>query len=882
MSKLNIKAKRIVTIPYPNESLEENDKLVEDEVNPNAANVGLGEDGSEDVSEDEAEDDDPEEVPGSDDAVRTDLRRKFDAMSDIQLDLAMSKLLQAQKAGPHSLSRVVSDILNSPLEGSDVRDVRDDTYLGFDVLPGHIQQERTMESCYQNYTNDISAMVEGSMESCELLKLSKEIDIPTLEVSSGFSLAFDPSSASSSLLEVFGAKAPNGLIETEAPNGQMAHVATLSQAQGTFNALDKQHKINAELSVTTQAVPLDQSKLSQSQSLQLSPRQVGPTPLVGPTGMDGSESWSSGLGKVASLAPGPQSPSDISLNAQGAFNAQEVMVGPLSTNSGAGWSHDFETNVLKTQPMGDLTYDILGPTSEVDSIKTALSPAHMLVKGGFPTLRINDGGAINALGAFTIQGDQTELEGPRLAGFGSLSTSILHKSQPNKVVLAGPNSGPCIPFDKVVTQVDPVQLEGHTERSWAGLFKPAFQDLCGPNSHTGPSRADGNLNSNQEEFNLKFVDHGEKEANLVLKMPKELTIAGQDEWRATLVGRFLGKKLPYSLVTNVTARIWGKEGLIDTLATDSGYFFFSFSCEENRDAVLEGGPWFIAGQPLLLRPWKPHFSFSNEEIHTIPIWVNFYGVPLEYWNPKGISFISSFIGKPIRVDRTTASRRRITYARVCIEVNTDFEFFNEFHIESEDEITGETLRTKISLEYQWIPVRCKQCSQFGHDCSRIEKPVNRINTHYPNERAGKETGEWRVVARKDKGKKTVDTKSHRSKDTVHSGVPLARGNMFDALIQQLEESDPKPKTVSSTALPSVRTMCREASSSSHPIAACGEVREDHACLSSVDELDDCEVEFGLEDEVGPAALGSPISNRQKKKEAKMKFSGSRPKGRHRP
>ena len=278
---------------------------------------------------------------------------------------------------------------------------------------------------------------------------------------------------------------------------------------------------------------------------------------------------------------------------------------------------------------------------------------------------------------------------------------------------------------------------------------------------------------------------------------------------------------------------------------------------------------------------SPHFSFGNEEIHTIPIWVNFYGVPLEYWNPKGISFISSFIGKPIRVDRTTASRRRITYARVCIEVNTDFDFFNEFHIESEAENSNETLRTKISLEYQWIPVRCKQCSQFGHDCAKIAKPVNGLNTHFPNERTGKATGEWRAVVRKDKGKKIADANPHRPKDMVHSVVPLARGNMFEALTQQLEESGPDPVTVSSPAPSSVRMICREASSSSHPITICGEAREDPACLSSVDVLDECEVDYGLEDEFGPAALGSSLSNRQKKKEAKMKFSGSRPKGRHR-
>ena len=55
VSKLNIEVKRIAKIPYPNEYLEEDVMLVEDEACPSAANQGVSDDESEDVSEDETE-----------------------------------------------------------------------------------------------------------------------------------------------------------------------------------------------------------------------------------------------------------------------------------------------------------------------------------------------------------------------------------------------------------------------------------------------------------------------------------------------------------------------------------------------------------------------------------------------------------------------------------------------------------------------------------------------------------------------------------------------------------------------------------------------------------------------------------------------------------
>ena len=99
-----------------------------------------------------------------------------------------------------------------------------------------------------------------------------------------------------------------------------------------------------------------------------------------------------------------------------------------------------------------------------------------------------------------------------------------------------------------------------------------------------------------------------------------------------------------------------------------------------------------------------------------------YNIPLEYWNPEGLSHIASVIGKPLHVDRMTASCRRISYARLCIEVNADFELVKEFDIEVEDPISGDTELITIKVEYQWSPLRCAKCKKFGHDCAKVPRP----------------------------------------------------------------------------------------------------------------------------------------------------------------
>ena len=108
-----------------------------------------------------------------------------------------------------------------------------------------------------------------------------------------------------------------------------------------------------------------------------------------------------------------------------------------------------------------------------------------------------------------------------------------------------------------------------------------------------------------------------------------------------------------------------------------------------------------------------------------------------------------------------------------------------------------------------------------------------------------------------------------------------RGNQFDAISQHLEDPDPKPIKVDTTVSPIARTSYPEASSSYHTDVTRGETKEETTYPISVDDIDEYESEFDQVGEVRTPSMGSPLSNRQKKRETKMKFSGSWPKGRKR-
>ncbi|GAV92075.1 DUF4283 domain-containing protein/zf-CCHC_4 domain-containing protein, partial [Cephalotus follicularis] len=99
--------------------------------------------------------------------------------------------------------------------------------------------------------------------------------------------------------------------------------------------------------------------------------------------------------------------------------------------------------------------------------------------------------------------------------------------------------------------------------------------------------------------------------------------------------------------------------------------------------------------------------------------VKLKGVPIQFWNKVGLSYIASVLGKPIEMDATTMSRYALLYARVCVDMKATSDFPESITLELED---GST--TIIEVEYPWRPAACMLCKVFDHSnwsCPRVTR-----------------------------------------------------------------------------------------------------------------------------------------------------------------
>ncbi|GAV92985.1 DUF4283 domain-containing protein/zf-CCHC_4 domain-containing protein, partial [Cephalotus follicularis] len=191
--------------------------------------------------------------------------------------------------------------------------------------------------------------------------------------------------------------------------------------------------------------------------------------------------------------------------------------------------------------------------------------------------------------------------------------------------------------------------------------------------------------------------------------PPEVALNGAKDWAFSIVAFLVGKKLPSKNVKQILERKWGHVGSLSIHVAGNGIFLIRFENMQARDWVLDNGPWDVWGYHLAVRPWHKGMSLTLGECTSIPVWVKLRGVPLQYWNKLGLSYIASILGKPLHMDMSTMNRYTLHFARVCVHMEATSPFPGSITLELED---GST--TSIKVEYPWRPAPCTLCKVFDH------------------------------------------------------------------------------------------------------------------------------------------------------------------------
>jgi len=195
--------------------------------------------------------------------------------------------------------------------------------------------------------------------------------------------------------------------------------------------------------------------------------------------------------------------------------------------------------------------------------------------------------------------------------------------------------------------------------------------------------------------------------------------AVEEAWGYCLVGQFAGR---FPGVAAVRSLREGWKVQCTHWLHRSGWIVFKFLSEEDRLEVLNGGPYFAYGRNLMLKILPRCFTFGDEEVATIPLWIQLPDLPLDCWNVRALSKIASRVGNPITTDKLTRTKERLSFARVMVEVDVSKELVSSVEMRLP---TGVVYHQAVVFEFR--PKYCKKCKVFGHmegDCNKVSAGRN--------------------------------------------------------------------------------------------------------------------------------------------------------------
>ncbi|XP_030540728.2 uncharacterized protein LOC115748390 [Rhodamnia argentea] len=261
-----------------------------------------------------------------------------------------------------------------------------------------------------------------------------------------------------------------------------------------------------------------------------------------------------------------------------------------------------------------------------------------------------------------------------------------------------------------------VQHEGENGRVPAGPSRPVTDRQVGRNRSRSTMQGKQQMQPQTwasvakvmaKGYNLSYVAPLIEDGEPIVDITPEIVANQNPMLRESIVGYFLGKKIFFKITEEAIKKAWGAH-VMDVRMHENGFYFTHIPDETFRRKVLDMGPITILRSTMMLQPWHPKLKLKKPANDTLPVWIRMRDIPLSLWSPQGISRIASAIGNPLYVDVQTEQMKRLSFARVCIEIKASRPRVQVIKLRWDDELIT------IGVEYEWNPLSCDACGIFGH------------------------------------------------------------------------------------------------------------------------------------------------------------------------
>ncbi|KAL0676638.1 hypothetical protein Bca4012_004619 [Brassica carinata] len=199
-------------------------------------------------------------------------------------------------------------------------------------------------------------------------------------------------------------------------------------------------------------------------------------------------------------------------------------------------------------------------------------------------------------------------------------------------------------------------------------------------------------------------------------IPNSVVEKNKKAWEYFILGQFYEKPPARGAIHAIVNGIWSRQKCdISVNKMEGNSFLFRVPCPNARRRILAQSFWQIDGQTMFVAKWSPGIQQCKPELDMVPVWLEFTGVLLQFFNKDALKEFAGLVGHPVCLHPATKNLTNIEVAKVytVIDPRKPLPEFVNARFEN-----GDTRR--IGVTSPWLPSLCSYCKKFGHTILRCK------------------------------------------------------------------------------------------------------------------------------------------------------------------
>ena len=199
-------------------------------------------------------------------------------------------------------------------------------------------------------------------------------------------------------------------------------------------------------------------------------------------------------------------------------------------------------------------------------------------------------------------------------------------------------------------------------------------------------------------------------------IPNSVVEKNKKAWDCFILGQFYEDAPARGDVHAIANGIWSKQRRdISVSKMEGNAFLFRVPCPNARRMILSQNFWQFDGQTMFVAKWASGLQQIKPELEMVPVWLEFTGAPLKFFNSDALQEIVGIVGHPVCLHPTTLNLTNIEVAKVYTVINPRKPIPEFVNARFEN---GDTRR--IGVTSPWLPSQCSFCKNLGHTISRCK------------------------------------------------------------------------------------------------------------------------------------------------------------------